>query len=64
MAKQNLEQVLEVSVALTAEQDKEKFLTMVLDAAMAAAGCDAGTLYLLEGNKLVFSRMATISRGI
>ena len=64
MAKQNLEQVLEVSVALTAEQDKEKFLTLVLDAAMAVAGCDAGTLYLLEGNNLVFSRMATISRGI
>jgi len=37
-AKQNLEQVPEVSAALTAEQDKEKFLTLVPDTAMTAAG--------------------------
>ena len=64
MTQRDMEQLLEVNVALTAERDREKFLTMVLDAAMAAARCDGGTLYLLEGDALRFARMTTLSLGI
>lgn len=64
MTQQDLEQLLAVNVALTAERDKEKFLSMVLDAAIAAARCDGGTLYLLENGVLRFVRMTTLSLGI
>ena len=64
MTQPDMEQLLAINVALTAERDKEKFLSMVLDAAMAAACCDGGTLYLLENGVLRFVRMTTLSRGI
>ena len=64
MMQPDMEQLLAINVALTAERDKEKFLSMVLDAAMAASCCDGGTLYLLENGALRFSRMTTLSRGI
>ena len=64
MTKENMEKLLEVSVALTAERDKEVFLSRALDAAMEAAHCDGGTLYLLEDGALRFSRMTTLSLGI
>ena len=64
MTQPDMEQLLAINVALTAERDKEKFLSMVLDAAMAAACCDGGTRYLLENGVLRFVRMTTLSRGI
>lgn len=64
MTNHDMEQLLEVCVALTSEQDSEKFLTLVLDAAMSVAHCDGGTLYLLEDGSLKFSRMMTKSLGI
>ena len=64
MTQHDIEQLLAVNVALTAERDKEKFLSMVLDAAMAAARCDGGTLYLLENGVLRFARMTTLSIGV
>ncbi len=64
MTNHDMEQLLEVCVALTSEQDNEKFLTLVLDAAMSVARCDGGTLYLLEDGSLKFSRMMTKSLGI
>ena len=64
MTNHDMEQLLEVCVALTSEKDNEKFLTLVLDAAMSVAHCDGGTLYLLEDGSLKFSRMMTKSLGI
>ena len=64
MEKLSTEQLLAVSVALTAEQDREEFLSMTLDAAMKVARCDGGTLYLLEDGVLKFSRLRTVSLGI
>ena len=64
MTEQDIERLLEVSVALTLERDKEKFLSLVLDETMQAARCDGGTLYLLENGILRFIRMVTVSRGI
>ena len=64
MTQQDIEKLLAVNVALTAERDKEKFLSMVLDAAMAAARCDGGTLYLLKNGVLRFARMTTLSLGV
>ena len=57
-------QLLRICLALTSERDREKFLCMVLDAAMKVAHCDAGTLYLLENDALTFVRMVTISQNM
>ena len=64
MTQPDMEQLLAINVALTAERDKEQFLSMVLAAAMEAACCDGGTLYLLENGVLRFARMTTLSCGI
>ncbi len=55
---------LRVCLALSAERDREALLSQILDTAMDLTRCDAGTLYLLEGNALRFCRMVTRSQGI
>lgn len=56
--------LLELCVALTAEHDREALLSRILDTAMDLAGCDAGTLYLLEDGALHFCRLFTRSQGV
>ena len=55
---------LDISMELTAERDKEKMLSKLLDRTIDFADCDAGTLYLLENDGLNFSRMVTKSLGM
>lgn len=59
--KNETEKLMAVSIALTEEQDRKKFLSMVLDVSMETAHCDGGTLYLLEEGVLRFTRMRTLS---
>lgn len=59
-----LRQMLDVGVAVTAERDREALLTYILDTAISIAGCDGGTLYLLEEDGLHFCRMVTQSQGV
>lgn len=59
-----MRQFLNISLALSAEQDREKLLSMLLDTAMEMTRCDAGTLYLLEEDGLHFCRMVTKSQNI
>ncbi len=61
MTEQSIQRLLDVSIALSAERDREKFLSLALDTAISVADCDGGTLYLLEDGMLRFSRMRTIS---
>ena len=59
-----MERLLEMCIALTAERDREKLLSQILDTAIDLSGCDAGTLYLLEDDGLHFTRMITHSMQI
>ncbi len=59
-----MERFLEVCKSLTSERDQEALLSAILDTAIDLACCDAGTLYLLEKEKLAFCRMVTRSLGI
>ena len=52
---------LDITLALSAERDREELLSSILDTAMDITHCDAGTLYLLEDNSLHFCRMQTRS---
>ena len=64
MSLENIDRVLSVCIALTAQQDRETLLSTILDTGMDIAGCDAGTLYLLEDDGLHFCRMVTRSQGV
>ena len=64
MKSDDVKRFLDISIALTSERDREALLSSILDTAMDIADCDAGTLYLLEGNALRFCRMVTRSMGV
>ena len=55
---------LAISIELTAERDRHVLLSRILDCAMDAANCDAGTLYLLREDGLHFRRMVTRSQNV
>ena len=59
-----MKRVLSGCLELTAQHDREELLSTILDSAMDIAGCDAGTLYLLEDDGLHFVRMVTRSQSI
>ena len=55
--KEILEQItdiLNIGIALSAEKNHKKLLELILSEARRITRCDAGTLYMLEGNHLVF----------
>jgi len=55
---------LDISLALSAERDREALLSYILDTAIETARCDAGTLYLQEDDGLHFCRLVTRSMGL
>ena len=64
MTPEQIRQFLSMCLSLSAERDREKLLSQILDTAMDLSNCDAGTLYLLEDDGLHFNRMVTRSMGI
>ena len=58
------EDYLNICLSLSAEKDREKLLSDILDRTMDLNNCDAGTLYLIGENGLTFCRMVTKSMGI
>ncbi|MDO4965394.1 MAG: HD domain-containing phosphohydrolase [Lachnospiraceae bacterium] len=60
----NLQQILDIGIALTAEKEPDKLLDLIVSTAMELTGSDAGTLYIVNGNTLEFKIMKTISKGI
>ena len=64
MTAEQIQQFLGMCLALSAERDREKLLSAILDTAMDLSNCDAGTLYLLEEDGLHFCRMVTRSMKI
>ena len=59
-----LDAVLNTGIALSTEKDKNKLFAMIIDKGMELTNCDAGTLYIVEGDTLRFKIMKTLSQGI
>lgn len=64
MTNEQMQRFLAITMALSAERDREALLTFILDTAMDLTSSDGGTLYLLEEDGLHFCRMVTRSFGI
>ncbi len=59
-----LKAILDISIALSAEKNRNKLFDMIITRSMDISSCDAGTLYLLENNTLVFTIMKTLSQNV
>lgn len=57
MRQEDVEKILKIGVQLSAERDFDHLLEQVLSCVMELANCDAGTLYLLDGEALRFKIM-------
>jgi len=57
-----LNQLLEIGIALSREKDPNCLLRTILEAAMEITSCDGGTLYILTENQLHFKMMITKSK--
>lgn len=63
MTQEAMKKVLQAGVMLSSERDQNHLLDVVLASVMELANCDAGTLYLLDGDALRFKIMHTNSLG-
>lgn len=63
MTQEAMKKVLQAGVMLSSERDMNHLLDVVLTSVMELANCDAGTLYLLDGDVLRFKIMHTNSLG-
>lgn len=57
MRQEEMKKILEVGVLLSSERDLNCLLERILTCVMELADCDAGTLYLREGDALRFEIM-------
>lgn len=57
MTQEEVRKILNVGVLLSSERDLNKLLAHILSSVMELAHCDAGTLYLLDGDVLRFRIM-------
>lgn len=60
----NYASFLELAIDLSVERNLGKLFGRILNEAMTLTGCDAGTLYILEEDKLHFHYMITKSVGV
>lgn len=60
----DFERILKIGIRLCTEKDRNKLLESIVENGMQITHCDAGTLYLLEDDRLVFKIMKTLSMGI
>lgn len=54
---EQVEAILNIGIALSAEKDKNRLLEMIVSEARRITNADAGTLYLCEDNSLIFKIM-------
>lgn len=57
MTQDEVRKILEVGVLLSSERNLNRLLEQILSSVMEIANCDAGTLYLLNQDKLYFTIM-------
>lgn len=60
----DIKKLLDIGIALSREKDAESLLETILIGAMDITNCDAGTLYILSEDSLIFRIMITKSLGI
>ena len=60
----SLERMISIALDLSAEKDFNMLMRKILLEAMDTCNCDAGTVYLLEGEHLHFHTLFTKSKGI
>ncbi|MGE5390157.1 MAG: HD domain-containing phosphohydrolase [Deltaproteobacteria bacterium] len=58
-----IEDILNIGIALSAEKDQNRLLEMIVSEARRITRADAGTLYLVDGDQLVFRIMQNESMG-
>lgn len=59
----SIDRIFKIGIALSAEKDNAKLFGMILNEAMDLTNSDAGTIYILEDQHLVFNYMITRSKG-
>lgn len=64
LGQNELKEIVDIGIALTAEKDENALQDIILETAMNIVRCDAGTLYLYDEGKLIFKIMKTLSRNI
>lgn len=57
MNRNDMDKILEIGVLLSSERDLNRLLERILTCVVELTHCDAGTLYLLDGNALRFKIM-------
>lgn len=57
MTQKEIQSILEIGTALSSEKDYNRLLEMILNRIMELTHCDAGTLYLADGDLLRFKIM-------
>lgn len=60
----SLERMISIALDLSAEKDFDRLMKKILSEAMDICNCDAGTVYLLEDEKLHFNTFFTKSKNI
>lgn len=61
---EEMKRILDIGIQLTSEKSYARLYELIMQAAMAITGCDAGTLYICRDNKLHFTIMRTNSLNI
>lgn len=59
-----LDRLIEIATALTTEKNVDRILERILDEAMMLTACDAGTVYVRDGNVLRFHTVVTLSKNV
>ena len=54
---QQVEDIINIGIALSAQKDRNRLLEMIVSEARRITNADAGTLYLCEGDYLIFKIM-------
>ena len=57
MTQDEIKKILNVGVLLSSERNLDRLLEKILISVMEISGCDAGTLYLLNQDRLYFTIM-------
>lgn len=64
LSQEELKEIVDIGIELTAEKDEDVLLDKILYTAMKVGHCDAGNLYLNQNGELVYKIMKTISKNI
>ncbi len=64
MSRFTLKRLVDIATALSTEKNTDRILERILDEAMELTGCDGGTLYVREGDFLLFHTVVTRSKNV